>query len=143
MVDNLVDLGAPVEDQILVLNILQWLNQRFEHVGSIIRRYSPFSNFLKVRDDLLLEEIHMDSTGPLATPMVLYTNAASPAAPVTTGTSTTTKTAIAVMAAATTARTATAAEVVIALLARPPLPLVPTARPTHRGRPTTTRGRGT
>jgi hypothetical protein len=75
MADGLADLGAPVEDRILVLNILRKLNQRFEHVGSIIRRYSPFSNFLKVQDDLLLEEIHMDSTGPPA----LYTNTASPA----------------------------------------------------------------
>jgi hypothetical protein len=49
-------------------------------VGSIIQRYSPFLNFLKVRDDLLLEEIHTDSTGPLASPMALYTNAASPVA---------------------------------------------------------------
>jgi hypothetical protein len=79
MADGLADLGAPVEDRILILNILQGLNQCFEHVGYIIRRYSPFPNFLKVRDDLLLEEIHMDSTGPRAAPTVLYTNAASPA----------------------------------------------------------------
>jgi hypothetical protein len=77
MADGLADLGAPVEDRILVLNILQGLNQHFEHVCSIIRHYSPFSNFLKVRDD---EEIHMDSTGPLAAPTMLYTNAASPVA---------------------------------------------------------------
>jgi hypothetical protein len=62
MADGLADLGAPVEDQILVLNILRGLNQCFEHVGSIIWRYSPFPNFLKVWDDLLPEEIHMDST---------------------------------------------------------------------------------
>jgi hypothetical protein len=80
MADGLADLGAPVEDRILVLNILWGLNQCFEHVGSIIRLYSPFLNFLKVRDDLLLEEIHMDSTGPLAAPTVLYTNVGSPAA---------------------------------------------------------------
>jgi hypothetical protein len=80
MADGLADLGAPVEDRILVLNNLRGLNQRFEHVGSIIRRYSPFLNFLKVRYNLLLEEIHMDSTGPPAAPMALYTNAASPAA---------------------------------------------------------------
>jgi hypothetical protein len=54
MADGLADLSAPVEDWILVLNILQGLNQRFEHVGSIIRRYSPFLIFLKVWDDLLL-----------------------------------------------------------------------------------------
>jgi hypothetical protein len=80
MADGLADLGAPVEDRILILNILRGLNQHFEHVGSIIRRYSPFLNFLKVRDDLLLEEIHMDSTGPPAALTVLYTNAASPTA---------------------------------------------------------------
>jgi hypothetical protein len=48
MADSLADLGAPIDDQILVLNILQVLNQRFKHVGSIIQRYSPFPNFLKV-----------------------------------------------------------------------------------------------
>jgi hypothetical protein len=80
MADGLADLSAPVDDRILILNILQGLNQRFEHVGSIIRRYSPFSNFLKVLDDPLLEELHMDSTGPPAAPMALYTNTASPAA---------------------------------------------------------------
>jgi hypothetical protein len=48
MADGLADLGAPVEDRILVLNILRGLNQRFKHVGSIIRCYSPFLNFLKV-----------------------------------------------------------------------------------------------
>jgi hypothetical protein len=71
LTDDLADLCAPVEDQILILNILRGLNQRFKHVGSIIQRYSPFLNFLKVRDNLLLEEIHMDSTGPLAAPTAL------------------------------------------------------------------------
>jgi hypothetical protein len=77
---DLVDLGVPVEDRILVLNIIRGLNQRFQHVGFIIQRYSPFLNFLKVQDDLLLDEIHMDSTGPPAAPTTLYTNVASPAA---------------------------------------------------------------
>jgi hypothetical protein len=80
MADGLADLGSPVEDRILVLNILQRLNQRFEHVGSIIRRYSSCPNFLKVQDDLLLEEIHMDSTGPSAAPTALYTNDMPPVA---------------------------------------------------------------
>jgi hypothetical protein len=80
MVDGLVNLGSPVEDRIIILNILRGLNQRFEHVAFIIRCYSPFSNFLKVRDDLLLEEIHMDSTDPSVAPMALYTNIAPPAA---------------------------------------------------------------
>jgi hypothetical protein len=80
MADGLADLGSPVEDRILVLSILWGLNQRFEHVGSIIQRYSLFPNFLKVRDDPLPEEIHMDSTGPPAALMTFYTNAAPPAA---------------------------------------------------------------
>jgi hypothetical protein len=79
MTDSLTDLSAPVDDRILVLNILQGLNQRFEHVCSIIRCYSPFANFLKVWDDLLLEELHMDSTGLSAAPTALYTNITSPA----------------------------------------------------------------
>jgi hypothetical protein len=157
MADGLADLGAPVDDRILILNNLRGLNQRFEQVGYIIRCYSTFLNFLKVRDDLLLEELHMDSTGPPAALTALYTNIASSAAkpPSSTpsrpplvataaiGLSITTKTTIAVMTAATTARTTLAAEVVMALLARPPPPLVPTAGPTHHGRPTATRGRGT
>jgi hypothetical protein len=77
MVDGLADLGAPVDDRILILNILRELNQRFEHVGSIIWCYSPFLNFLKVRDDLLLKELHMDSIRPPAAPTALYTNIAS------------------------------------------------------------------
>jgi hypothetical protein len=77
MVDGLADLGAPVDDRILILNILWGLNQCFKHVGSIIRCYSPFLNFVKVRDDLLLKELHMDSTGPSAAPTALYTNIAS------------------------------------------------------------------
>jgi hypothetical protein len=80
MTDGLADLGAPVDDRILVLNILQGLNQCFEHVGPIIQRYSSFLNFLKVQDDLLLEELHMDSTGPPAASMALYTNIESPVA---------------------------------------------------------------
>jgi hypothetical protein len=78
--DGLADLVSPIKHWILILNILQGLNQCFEHVGSIIRCYSPFLNFIKVWNNLLLEEIHMDSTSPPAAPMALYTNATPPAA---------------------------------------------------------------
>jgi hypothetical protein len=80
MADGLIDISAPIDDQILILIILWGLNHHFDHVGSIIRRYSTFLNFLKVRDDLLLEELHMDSTRPSAAPTALYTNITSPAA---------------------------------------------------------------
>jgi hypothetical protein len=78
MADALADLGSPVDDRILVLNILRGLNQRVEHLGSIIRHSSPFSNFLKVHDDLL-EEIHLDTAEPFAAPTALYTITAPPA----------------------------------------------------------------
>jgi hypothetical protein len=74
MADALADLGSPNDDRILDLNILRGLNQCFEHLRAIIRRSSPFPNFLKVRDDLLLEEIHLDTARPSATPTALYTS---------------------------------------------------------------------
>jgi hypothetical protein len=74
MADALADLGSPNDDRILDLNILRGLNQCFKHLGAIIRRSSPFPNFLKVRDDLLLEEIHLDTARPSATPTALYTS---------------------------------------------------------------------
>jgi hypothetical protein len=79
MADALADLGPPVDDRILVLNFLRGLNQCFEHVGAIIRRYSSFLNFLKVRDDLLLEEIHLDTSGPAAAITEFYSNNTPPA----------------------------------------------------------------
>jgi hypothetical protein len=79
MADALADLGSLVDDRILVLNILRSLNQRFEHVRAIIRRYLLFSNFLMVRDDLLPEEIHPDTSGLAAAPMVFYSNNTPPA----------------------------------------------------------------
>jgi hypothetical protein len=54
IVDALANLGSPADDQILILNILHDLNQRFENLGAIIRHSLLLLNFLKVRDDLLL-----------------------------------------------------------------------------------------
>jgi hypothetical protein len=85
MADALADLGSPIDDRILVLNILRGLNPRFEHLGAIIRRYTPFPSFLKVLDDLILEELHLDSSGPPVDATTLYTcptpAAARPPAP--------------------------------------------------------------
>jgi hypothetical protein len=79
MTDGLVDLGSPIDDRILVLNILHSLNQCFEHLEAIIWRSSPFPNFLKVHDDLILEVIHLDTIGPSAAPTMLYTSTVPPA----------------------------------------------------------------
>jgi hypothetical protein len=73
MADALADLRSPINDRILVLNILRGLNPCFEHLGAIIRRYTTFPSFLKVRDDLILEELHLDSLGPPADATMLYT----------------------------------------------------------------------
>jgi hypothetical protein len=54
MANGLVDLGSPIEDRILVLNILQGLNQRFEHMGSIIRHYSSGTTCYRRRSTWIL-----------------------------------------------------------------------------------------
>jgi uncharacterized membrane protein YgcG len=57
MADSLGDMGCPVEDRILVLNVLRGLSDRYTHLRSLIMRQRPFPTFLQVRDDLALEEI--------------------------------------------------------------------------------------
>jgi uncharacterized membrane protein YgcG len=57
MADSLGDLGCPVEDRVLVLNILRGLSDRYTHLRSLIMRQRPFPTFLQVCDDLALEEI--------------------------------------------------------------------------------------
>ena len=57
MADSLDDLGWPVEDRILVLNILRGLNDRYTHLQTWITRQRPFPTFLQVRDDLVMEEL--------------------------------------------------------------------------------------
>jgi hypothetical protein len=57
MADSLGDLGCPVEDRMLVLNVLRGLSDRYTHLRSLIMRQRPFPTFLQVRDDLALEDI--------------------------------------------------------------------------------------
>jgi hypothetical protein len=77
--DSLADLGAPVEDRILILNILRGLNQCFEHVGSIIRRYSHFWTSSKFETICYWRRFTWTVPGLRLPPTVLYTNTASPA----------------------------------------------------------------
>ena len=55
MTDALHDLGDPVYDRVLVLNVLRGLRSTYDHLKSWIARQRPFSSFLQVRDDLALE----------------------------------------------------------------------------------------
>jgi len=57
MADSLGDLGWPVEDRILVLNVLRGLSDRYAHLRTWITRQRPFPSFLQVRDDLVMEEL--------------------------------------------------------------------------------------
>jgi hypothetical protein len=57
MADSLGDLGCPVEDRMLVLNVLRGLSDRYTNLRSLIMRKRPFPTFLLVRDDLALEDI--------------------------------------------------------------------------------------
>jgi hypothetical protein len=150
MADALADLRSPVDDRILVLNILRGLNPRFEHLGAIIWRYTPFPSFLKVRDDLILEELHLDSSGSPADATTLYTCPAPAAArlPAPTPHLRPARQATAAPARrARTRRTPVAVGVVVVTPATPLRPLLPPLAPTPRfpppGRPKSTHGRGT
>jgi hypothetical protein len=46
MADSLGDLGWPVEDRILVLNVLRGLSDRYAHLRTWITRQRPFPTFL-------------------------------------------------------------------------------------------------
>ena len=48
-------------DRVLVLNVLRGLNSTYDHLRTWITRQRPFSSFLQVRDDFVLEEIHQGS----------------------------------------------------------------------------------
>lgn len=76
MADALRDLGEPVQDRTLVLNLLRGLNGRFEAIGLHLRRGHPFPTFLQARNDLLLEELNMEATAP-ATALTTTTTAPS------------------------------------------------------------------
>jgi hypothetical protein len=64
MADDLTALGEVVTDRTLVLNVLHGLNERFTHVGALLRRARPFPTFLQVKDDLSLEELTLGSRPP-------------------------------------------------------------------------------
>jgi uncharacterized membrane protein YgcG len=65
MADSLGDLGCPVEDRNLVLNVLRSLSDRYTHLRSLIMRQRPFPTFLQVCDNLALEEITLGAQATL------------------------------------------------------------------------------
>jgi hypothetical protein len=63
------DLSCTVSDCNLILNILQRLNKRYDHLRAIITCNTSFPSFHKVQDDLVLEELML---APL--PHAFYSN---------------------------------------------------------------------
>jgi hypothetical protein len=84
MADSLGDLGWPVEDRALVLQILRGVSDRYAHIRSLIVRQRPFPTYLQVRDDLLTEEITLGGLGGFSSAGSLST-AAGPSASSTQG----------------------------------------------------------
>jgi hypothetical protein len=66
LAEDLRDLGEPVSDRTLVLNIVRGLNERFQALGLHLRRTNPLPSFLQVRDVLALEELMMAKAAPAA-----------------------------------------------------------------------------
>jgi hypothetical protein len=60
MADDLRALGETVTDRHLILNLLQGLNKKFDHMKIFIKRSQPFPSFHTVRNDLELKEIELD-----------------------------------------------------------------------------------
>ncbi|XP_039805046.1 uncharacterized protein LOC120669341 [Panicum virgatum] len=70
--ENLRDLGEPVSDRTLVLNIICGLSERFAAIGLQLRHTNPLPTFLQVRDDLRMEELTMAKAAPAT--VLLTTN---------------------------------------------------------------------
>jgi hypothetical protein len=62
LADALADLGEPVPDSTLVLNILRGLGERFHVIAQLIPRQRPLPSFNDVRADLRLAELTMTAS---------------------------------------------------------------------------------
>jgi hypothetical protein len=74
MADALADLGEPVQDRTLVLNVLRGLNERFQFMSQLITRQKPFPPFADVRADLRLAELNMGTHSVPPSALVTATN---------------------------------------------------------------------
>ncbi|XP_021310400.1 uncharacterized protein LOC110433093 [Sorghum bicolor] len=81
MADDLTALGEVISDRTLVLNVIRGLNERFSHVGTLLRRAKPFPTFLEAREDLVVEELTMENRkeAPAATLAASTTTTPAPA----------------------------------------------------------------
>jgi hypothetical protein len=68
MVDSLCNLGEPVTDHTLVLNLLHGLSPRYGSMKALIKRTVPFPTFHVVPNELLLEELTLVTEAPTLAP---------------------------------------------------------------------------
>jgi hypothetical protein len=78
MADDLTALGEVVTDRTLVLNVIRGLNERFTHIGALLRRARPFPTFLEAKDDLSLEELTLGSRQPSPAAALAATTKSAP-----------------------------------------------------------------
>jgi hypothetical protein len=71
MTDSLCDLSKPVVHCTLALNLLCGLSPHYGHLKALIKRIAPFPTFHVVRNELLLEELTMESEAPAPSPGTL------------------------------------------------------------------------
>jgi hypothetical protein len=81
LADSLRDLGEPVADRTLVLNLLCGLSPRYGHLNALIKRTVPFPTFHAVRNELLLEELTMTHEAPTPAPALYSTTPGAQASP--------------------------------------------------------------
>ena len=79
MADALADLGEPVLDRTLVLNVLRGLNDRFQFMSQLVTRQKPFPSFADVRADLRLAELNMAPPSALVVSLSSKPPASQPA----------------------------------------------------------------
>jgi hypothetical protein len=78
MADDLTALGEVITDRTLVLNVIRGLNERFTHIGALLRHARPFPTFLEVKDDLSLEELTLGSRQPSPAAALAATTKSAP-----------------------------------------------------------------
>jgi hypothetical protein len=68
MSDSLRDLSVSFMNHTLVLNLLCDLNPRYSHPKALIKRIVPFPTFHIVRNEILHEELSMETEAPALAP---------------------------------------------------------------------------
>ncbi|XP_057418177.1 uncharacterized protein LOC130712360 [Lotus japonicus] len=76
--DQLRNVGAPISDHRLVLQLVSGLTEPFRGVATLIRQSEPLPPFLKVRSMLILEESGLAKMSGPASQTALHTSASNP-----------------------------------------------------------------